>query len=230
MRLILVRHGDPDYDKDCLTELGHRQADIVAQRLLEEGIEEIYSSPMGRARQTAQPFAEASGIGKINILDFMKEIRYGREDALYTSGNPWIVSSELMSMGIDLQNPAWREFPNFVENTATTDIDSVMEGTDRWLASLGYELKGSIIAARPRTTGRGPWCFFAMADLRQLFSQEYLTFRSLICAWSSDTFSIHASRHCVSTGAREALLCRYLRWLQRQGTCRLLMRMWKMLL
>ena len=46
MRLILVRHGDPDYDKDCLTELGHRQADIVAQRLLEEGIEEIYSSPM----------------------------------------------------------------------------------------------------------------------------------------------------------------------------------------
>ena len=142
MRLILVRHGDPDYDKDCLTELGHRQADVVAQRLLEEGIEEIYSSPMGRARQTAQPFAEASGIGKINILDFMKEIRYGREDELYTSGNPWIVSSELMSMGIDLQNPAWREFPNFVENTATTDIDSVMEGTDRWLASLGYEREG----------------------------------------------------------------------------------------
>ena len=76
MRLFLVRHGDPDYDKDCLTELGHRQADVVAQRLLEEGIEAIYSSPMGRARQTAQPFAEASGIGKINILDFMKEIRY----------------------------------------------------------------------------------------------------------------------------------------------------------
>ena len=105
MRLILVRHGDPDYDKDCLTELGHRQADIVAQRLLEEGIEEIYSSPMGRARQTAQPFAEASGIGKINILDFMKEIRYGREDALYTSGNPWIVSGNSRTLSRIRQRP-----------------------------------------------------------------------------------------------------------------------------
>ena len=88
MRLILVRHGEPDYERDCLTEKGSRQAEIVAGRLLKEGIEEIYSSPLGRARQTAQPFAEASGIGDVRILDFMREIRYGREDALYQSGNP----------------------------------------------------------------------------------------------------------------------------------------------
>ena len=37
MRLILVRHGDPDYALDCLTELGHRQAETVAKRLMEEG-------------------------------------------------------------------------------------------------------------------------------------------------------------------------------------------------
>ena len=63
MRLILVRHGDPNYELDCLTELGHRQAKVVAERLMEEGIEEIYCSPQGRAQQTAKPFAELSGIG-----------------------------------------------------------------------------------------------------------------------------------------------------------------------
>ena len=54
MKIILVRHGDPDYEKDCLTELGHKQAKVVAQRLLKENIDEIYSSPLGRAKQTAE--------------------------------------------------------------------------------------------------------------------------------------------------------------------------------
>ncbi len=142
MRLLLVRHGDPDYEKDCLTDLGKKQAEIVAKRLLEEGIEEIYSSPLGRARQTAEPFARLSGIGDVHILDFMQEIRYGREDALYQSGNPWTVSGELMNKGINLQDTNWREFPEFADNTATIDIDNVRKGTDEWLASLGYEREG----------------------------------------------------------------------------------------
>nr|MCR4945711.1 histidine phosphatase family protein [Lachnospiraceae bacterium] len=99
MILILVRHGDPDYQKDCLTELGHEQAKATAKRLMEEGIEEIYASPLGRARQTAQAFADLSGLGEIKILDFMREIRYGREDALYQSGNPWLMACKLVSEG-----------------------------------------------------------------------------------------------------------------------------------
>ena len=43
MRIVLIRHGEPDYEKDCLTETGHKQAKIAAQRPLKEGIEEIYS-------------------------------------------------------------------------------------------------------------------------------------------------------------------------------------------
>ena len=74
MRIVLIRHGEPDYEKDCLTETGHKQAKIAAQRLLKEGIEEIYASPLGRARQTAQYFSEASGIKKIQILDHHFEV------------------------------------------------------------------------------------------------------------------------------------------------------------
>ena len=44
MRIILVRHGDPDYVKDCLTELGKKQAAVAAERLMGEGIEKIYPS------------------------------------------------------------------------------------------------------------------------------------------------------------------------------------------
>ena len=54
MRLIFIRHGDPNYALDQLTELGERQAQAAAIRLENEGIHKIYASTMGRAVQTAQ--------------------------------------------------------------------------------------------------------------------------------------------------------------------------------
>ena len=42
MRLIFVRHGEPDYQKDCLTENGKKQAVSAAMRLKDEEIKAIY--------------------------------------------------------------------------------------------------------------------------------------------------------------------------------------------
>ena len=53
MKIIFVRHGHPDYEKDCLTELGHKQAEAAAERLKDEPIWRIYSSTCGRAYETA---------------------------------------------------------------------------------------------------------------------------------------------------------------------------------
>ena len=143
MRIIFVRHGEPDYEKDCLTELGVRQAQAVAQRLLDEGIETLYSSPLGRARQTAQAFAEAAGAGQTRILDFMREIRYGREGALYDERwNPWTIAGSMAGDGQSLQNPQWRELPLFKDNTATVDIDRIAGAADTWLSELGYRREG----------------------------------------------------------------------------------------
>jgi len=53
MRILFVRHGNPNYELDALTELGHKQADACAERLSHEGIERIFSSTCGRALETA---------------------------------------------------------------------------------------------------------------------------------------------------------------------------------
>ena len=142
MKLILVRHGEPNYELDCLTELGHKQAKVVAKRLMEEGIEEIYCSPQGRAQQTAQPFAELSGIGTIHTLEFMRELRFGSLENLYREGNPWMCSFGLMHKGVNLQDPNWQEFADFANNTATVDVNSVQAGVDGWLETLGYKRDG----------------------------------------------------------------------------------------
>ena len=55
MLLYIVRHGDPIYETDTLTERGRQQAEAVSKRMQRAGINQIYSSPMGRARETAAP-------------------------------------------------------------------------------------------------------------------------------------------------------------------------------
>ena len=161
MRLILVRHGDPNYELDCLTELGHRQAEVVAERLMEEGIQKIFCSPQGRAQQTAKPFAELSGLKEIETLDFMREIRFGKADKLYMEGNPWVCSFGLMHEGVNLQNPDWQSFPDFAENTATADVNAVQAGVDGWLATLGYRREGLYYRCTNETDEKKTYVLFS---------------------------------------------------------------------
>ena len=55
MLFIYIRHGEPIYDPDGLTELGKRQAEDVARHLKVEGVDKIFSSTSNRAIETALP-------------------------------------------------------------------------------------------------------------------------------------------------------------------------------
>ena len=66
MRLFIVRHakaapGSPD-DLRELTPEGHDQARRLAETLAGERPDAVLSSPLLRARQTAEPIARASGL------------------------------------------------------------------------------------------------------------------------------------------------------------------------
>ena len=179
MRIILIRHGEPNYEKDCLTELGHRQAEAAAQRLLEEGIEEIYSSPHGRALQTAEAFSKASGIEKIHVVEFIREIRYGREGELYDKKwNPWSGADELVASGKSIQTDRWREYPVYADNYATVDADKIKKETDQWLSTLGYEREGLYYRCKRQTDEQKTIALFnhggaSAAFLSQIFNQPF---------------------------------------------------------
>lgn len=53
MRLIIIRHGDPDYERDSLTEKGWREAELLSERISKLELRDIYVSPLGRAKDTA---------------------------------------------------------------------------------------------------------------------------------------------------------------------------------
>lgn len=143
MRIVFVRHGEPDYARDCLTELGRIQAEKAAQRLLGEGIGEIYASPLGRARETAQAAAEVLGL-PVKTLDFMEEVRWGSADGeeLYAGGHPWAIADEMARQGMELNRADWRDAPWFRTNRVVECVDRVERGIDEWLAGFGYLREG----------------------------------------------------------------------------------------
>ena len=109
MKIMFVRHGHPNYEKNCLTELGHLQAAAAAKRLKGDGIEAIYSSPYGRAVETAEHTARVLGLD-IQILDFMHEITWGEPGKEpFKSGHPWTLAENMVKEGQDIMRADWRE-------------------------------------------------------------------------------------------------------------------------
>ena len=75
MKLIFIRHGDPDYEKDSLTEKGWREAAILAKRVATWDIKQIYCSPLGRAKDTCSVSLKETGREAITC-DWLKEFYY----------------------------------------------------------------------------------------------------------------------------------------------------------
>lgn len=72
MKIIIIRHGDPDYSIDSLTEKGWKEAEYLSERLVKLPIDDFYSSPLGRARDTAKP--TLSKLGKeAEVLNWLRE-------------------------------------------------------------------------------------------------------------------------------------------------------------
>ena len=54
MKLLIIRHGDPDYSIDSLTETGWIEADVLSEKLTRLDVKAFYCSPLGRAKDTAK--------------------------------------------------------------------------------------------------------------------------------------------------------------------------------
>lgn len=162
MRIVFIRHGEPDYENDCLTENGIVQAKATAERLLKENISGIYSSPMGRAKQTASFTAEKYGLD-VKILDFMHEIDWGdvshtcgvacdseskdgKECAkLEYDGHPWTLAFKLLTEQPEyISNSEWKNHHYFKDNVCMQYYQKISEGVDKFLLNFGLERKNDL--------------------------------------------------------------------------------------
>lgn len=141
MRILFIRHGEPDYKNDCLTATGRLQAQAAAKRLTCENISEIYSSPKGRAQETAAYTANALGL-KTTILDFMREVTWGGE-GIPNDGHIWTLSDRMINEdNFDFFTQDWRQHPYFKNNSVMPCYEKVIAGIDDFLQGQDYVHEG----------------------------------------------------------------------------------------
>jgi broad specificity phosphatase PhoE len=84
-RVYLARHGETDWNRAGrwqghadvpLNDAGLAQARALARRVAPLGVEKIYTSDLMRARQTAEPIADATGLRPVVAPD-LREVDVG---------------------------------------------------------------------------------------------------------------------------------------------------------
>ncbi len=89
MKLLFIRHGDPDYVNDYLTEKGFREADLLAERIAQLDVRDFYCSTLGRAKATAKVALDRIGREAV-ICDWLREFPgYIIEDGTGEKVIPW---------------------------------------------------------------------------------------------------------------------------------------------
>lgn len=142
MRIILIRHGDPNYKKDSLTEKGIREAQLLSDRTVKwNEITDIYCSPYRRAQETA-----AYSLKRLKreavTLPWLHEFDYAINDPVTGRyGVPWDFMpgywTEIPEM---YDKKSWRETEIYRSNPALLPAyDDVCQNLDELLASYGYK-------------------------------------------------------------------------------------------
>ena len=144
MRIIIIRHGDPDYSIDSLTETGWKEAELLAERLVKTDMTEIYVSPLGRAQDTLKPTLKKTGRTAVT-LEWLREFnpRIHRPDMpeLQKVSWDWLPQDWTRDEAF-FNRSLWFTNPVFVEADVKKEYDWVVENFDNLLAEHGYVREG----------------------------------------------------------------------------------------
>ena len=152
MKILLIRHGDPDYEHDTLTEQGWVEAELLARRLQSAAIDDFYLSPLGRAQDTAGVTLKALGrTGE--TLPWLREF-WGGFDEPYTGKRrcPWNLMPQYWTAQEKLLHPTqWREDGLLRTGDVAEVYDETAVGVDELLARYGLIRQGTCIQAKTIT-------------------------------------------------------------------------------
>ena len=146
MLLYIIRHADPIYNPDTLTTKGKLQASALAKRLVTSRIDKIYSSPSGRALETAQPAADMLGLD-VKIEEWTREVddRFsvvmddGRKKFAVNVENTVYRNNDNLNLG-----ERWYEADIFSGIDAKGAYDDICACSDEFLARRGYVRDGGV--------------------------------------------------------------------------------------
>ena len=150
MRLIFIRHAEPDYPNNTLTPRGFEEARLLSARVSRWKVDRFYASPLARALLTAEPSLQRlqaldMHTGDITEVDWLKEFSYFIIDP--TTGRkhvPWDFMPQYWTVQPQLRDAArWYEHPLMQSAEGYEEaVHALREGLDHILLEYGYTRNG----------------------------------------------------------------------------------------
>ena len=144
MKLIFIRHAEPDYSIDSLTQKGFEEAELLAKRTASWRVTDFYSSPLGRAVRTSEPTLKCHNRTAV-IYDWLQEFRVpvsseGRADGKTI---PWDFMPEYLNRYPELLDAAhWFDTPVMKSGNVKEAYTHVCGSFDELLTKYGYVRDG----------------------------------------------------------------------------------------
>ena len=162
MKILIVRHGDPDYENDCLTETGKKEAELLSERMKDIEADYCYCSPLGRAKETAAPCLRKMHM-EAEELPWLREFapKVQRPEKLGVAWD-W-VPRDWMSMPYAFDYDKWTEHPAFQVANVRQERDWVYSEFDKLLRKHGYQKEGKWFrAVHPNNNTIVLFCHFGL--------------------------------------------------------------------
>lgn len=159
MKLLIIRHGDPDYSIDNLTEAGKKEAAALADFLKTQKITSFYVSPLGRAQATCDYTLKAMNRTAETlpwVREFNAKVRFAEDEWLqaalpvspYLAGRgytiPWDVLPYYWTADERYYHKDdWRKTKIAHHSDMEEVYKTVADGLDALLEKHGYVREGN---------------------------------------------------------------------------------------
>lgn len=155
MRLLLIRHGDPDYEIDSLTSQGWAEAEALSRYLERIPVTEYYTSPLGRARDTASLTLKWAG-REATVLPWLTEFTHRtplKPDYPDSTDVPWDWRpTNWIDRDEFFDKDAWTHAPELADADITLHHREVCRNLDEFLSAKGYTRAGRLYRTEQGTT------------------------------------------------------------------------------
>ena len=164
MKLLIIRHGDPNYAIDSLTETGWKEAAALVPRMEKLDVKAFYVSPLGRARDTASLTLKAMN-REAEVMPWLQEflvpVRRPDTDKPAIAWD-WLPQDWTKEPAF-FDKDRWLRAEPFLQADMETQYRIVTEGLDAVLAKHGYVREGYYYRAeRPNEDTIVFFCHFGL--------------------------------------------------------------------
>lgn len=142
MKIMIIRHGDPDYPNNTLTDVGFIEAEALGEYYRNYDFKKVFCSPLNRAKYTCDGLIKYNKFNNKDVLikDWLQEFVYPiDEPVLKVRKNSWDFYPDYFTNNKNLyNNDTYLNDSIFANSVVKEKYNEVISNFDEILKEEGY--------------------------------------------------------------------------------------------